>query len=302
MKRIGYIGLGIMGAPMAGNLLDAGYELVVWNRTRKKADPLIERGATWADNPAAVAKQAEVICVNVTDTSDVEHVIFGDHGIVAGNPGDTAGLVIIDHSTIDPGATRDFAARLKPYDIALLDAPVSGGDTGAKAGTLSVMVGGDRAVFDRCKPLLEVVGKTITHCGPNGAGQATKACNQVLCAVNLLATCEALALAKREGLDLHTTIDVTRAGAGGSWQLANLGPKIAEADMAPGFMIDLLNKDLNIVEQAARDHRLPLPAADLARALFRAAANQGEGRAGTQAISRVVQNLGGFEYSRAGRR
>jgi 3-hydroxyisobutyrate dehydrogenase len=159
------------------------------------------------------------------------------------------------------------------------------------------MVGGKREVFDRCKPLLEVVGKTVTYCGPVGSGQATKACNQVLCAVTLLGACEALALAKREGLDLQTTIAVTSAGAGGSWQLENLGPKIAAGDLDPGFMIDLLNKDLNIVEKAATRHRLPLGGAGLATTLFRAAANLGHGKDGTQALSRVLETLGGFEYS-----
>lgn len=300
MSRIGYIGLGIMGRPMTENLLKAGYEVVVWNRTASKAEPLLEAGATWADSPAEVAAASGVVCINVTATVDVEAVLFGSRGIVEGNPGDTADMTVIDHSTIDPGATRDFAERLAEQEIDLLDAPVSGGDTGARAGTLSIMVGGKQAVFDRCKAMLDVNGGRVTYCGPSGSGQATKACNQVLCAGNLLAVCEALALAQREGLDLDTTIEVTSAGAAGSWQLANLGPKIAAGDMEPGFMIDLINKDLGIVTDAARRHGLALPELDTAAALFRAAASNGYGREGTQAISRVIELLGGFSFGQSG--
>lgn len=296
MKRIGYIGLGIMGLPMARNLIDAGFELFVWNRTPGKADPLVDAGASTADSPADVAAHVEAVCINVTATEDVERVIFGDHGIVAGNPGDTAELIVIDHSTIDPGATRDFAARLEPYDIDLLDAPVSGGDIGARQGTLSVMVGGKRDAFDRAMPVFDAVGKTITYCGPSGAGQATKACNQVLAAAALLGVCEALALARAEGLDLDTTIEVTCGGAAHSWQLANLGPRVARRDFAPGFMIDLINKDLGIVADAAAAHGLPMPGNALVADLFRAAAANGHGRDGTQALAAVIEQLGGFRF------
>ncbi len=296
MNRVGYIGLGIMGLPMAKNLLDAGFELTVWNRTESKAKPLLDAGAKWAQTPAALAAKVTTVCINVTDTPDVEQVIFGKQGIVEGNPGDTAGLTVIDHSTISPEATRQFARRLAEYDIDMLDAPVSGGDTGAKAGTLSIMVGGKKQVFQRARPIFDVVGKSITHVGDHGAGQACKACNQILCGLNLLATCEAMALAKSEGLDLEKMIEVTSAGAGGSWQLANLGPKIAADDMAPGFMIDLINKDLRIVRNAATGGRLPLLGANLAADLFVAAGADGHGRSGTQALSKVIERLGGFGY------
>jgi 3-hydroxyisobutyrate dehydrogenase len=296
MKHIGYIGLGIMGRPMAANLMKAGFEVTVWNRTAGKAESLLEAGAHWADSPAALAAKVEAVCINVTDTPDVEQVIFGKQGIVEGNPGDTAGMAVIDHSTISPDATRRFAERLREQEISLLDAPVSGGDTGAQAGTLSVMVGGEREVFDRCRPVFDAVGKTITYCGPSGAGQATKACNQILCAVNLLGTCEALALAQKEGLDLKTTVEVTAAGAGGSWQLANLGPKIADRDFDPGFMIDLINKDLAIVAEAVRRGQLATPAAELAAGLFRGAAANGHGRDGTQAIAAMLEQIANFRY------
>ncbi|MBI1371271.1 MAG: NAD-binding protein [Phycisphaera sp.] len=296
MKRIGYVGLGIMGTPMALNLIKAGFDLTVWNRTEAKAKDVLDAGASWAESPAEVAEKVEAVCINVTDTPDVEDVIFGKHGIVEGNPGDTAEMVVIDHSTISPASTRLFAERLAEHGVDMLDAPVSGGDVGARNGTLSVMVGGKRAVFERCSLIFKAVGKAITHCGPNGAGQATKACNQVLCAVNLMGVCEAMALAQREGLDLEKMLAVTTAGAGGSWSLANLGPQIAEGDMKPGFMIDLINKDLNIVQAESTGLNLPMPATGLARDLLRAAAISGHGRDGTQALSRVFEKLGGFTY------
>jgi len=299
MKRIGYIGLGIMGSAMARNLLDAGYALTVWNRTKSKAAALVKAGARWADSPAEVAAHVEAICINVTDTPDVEQVIFGQRGIVEGNPGDTAGLVVIDHSTISPAATRRFAEALGEYEIDMLDAPVSGGDVGARDGTLSIMVGGEASVFERCKAMFEVVGGAITHVGPIGAGQATKACNQILCAANLMGVCEAMALAVAEGLDLERMLAVTTAGAGGSWALKNLGPQIAAGDMSPGFMIDLINKDLEIVHGAAARHGLALPALHLAADLLRSAAKTGHGGDGTQALSRVYEKLCGQAYREA---
>ena len=298
MKRIGYLGLGIMGDPMARNLLKAGFEVTVWNRTAAKTKPLVEAGAAAADSPAAVAAAAEAVCINVTDTPDVEQVIFGDGGIASAGADALKNLIVIDNSTISPAVTRQFAERLAELGVELLDAPVSGGDVGAQQGTLSIMVGGKAEVFEKCMPIFEAMGKAITHCGPSGAGQATKACNQVLCAVYMMGTCEAMALAKAEGLDLEKMLAVTTAGAGGSWALANLGPRIAAGDMDPGFMIDLINKDLAIVRDEARQSKLPLPGLNLAADLFNAAAIAGHGRDGTQAFSKVVEKLGGFEYAK----
>lgn len=296
--RIGYVGLGIMGAPMAANLIKAGFHVKVWNRSREKMAPLLELGAVAGASPADVASSVEIVCINVTDTPDVEEVIFGDAGIVQEirSPEDSS-LIIVDHSTISPQATRDMAERLKKHNVSLLDAPVSGGDVGAQNGTLSVMVGGSEAAFGKVRPMLEAVGKSITYMGPSGAGQATKACNQVLCALNLLGTCEAMALAVKEGLDLKKMIEVTSAGAGGSWSLANLGPQIAANDMKPGFMIDLLNKDLAIVKDEAESLDLPLEGTNLATSLLQAAASQGFGENGTQALSKVLESSGGFRYS-----
>jgi len=296
IKSVGYIGLGIMGAPMAANLLKAGYDLIVWNRTASRCKPLADRGASVAGSAAAVAEAGpDVICINVTDTPDVEHVLFGDQGIVSGAK---EGLLVIDHSTISPGATQDFARRLEASGVTLLDAPVSGGDVGAKQGTLSVMVGGPEEAFARCRSLFEAVGKNITHMGPVGMGQVCKACNQIAVSCNLLATCEALALAKQSGLDLSRMIEVVSGGAGGSWQLANLGPKIARGDHDPGFMVDLVLKDLAIVSDTAREHKLPLAGTALAESYFRSVAANGGGKLGTQAMARVLQMLGDFTFAK----
>jgi 3-hydroxyisobutyrate dehydrogenase len=210
--KVGYVGLGIMGAAMAANLLKAGYELIVWNRTSAKAQPLAKLGATVADSPADVAvKGAAIIFINVTDTPDVEAVIFGPDGIATAA---AAGTIIVDNSTINPVATKQFAERLAEQGLELLDAPVSGGDIGARQGTLSIMVGGSQPAFDRCLPLLEALGKSITHLGPVGMGQTCKACNQIAVSLNLLGTCEAMALAKGSGLDLKKMIQVLAGGDG----------------------------------------------------------------------------------------
>ncbi len=277
-----------MGLPMAGHLLSGAVPLVVHNRTKAKAQSLLNAGATWAASPAEAAAHADVVFICVTDTPDVEDVLFGPAGVAH-----TAqkGLIVVDHSTISPTATKRFAAELTTRNIALLDAPVSGGDVGAKNATLSIMIGGDRSAFDRVQPLLEMMGKTITHCGPSGSGQLTKLVNQVLVTVTNLAVCEALTLAAAGGLDLERTIKALSAGAAGSWQLSNLGPKMVAGDYRPGFMIDLQHKDLRLVLEAAKDAGLKLNAAELVAGLFSEAQNQGRGQEGTQALYEVVRNL-----------
>lgn len=297
ITKVGYIGLGIMGKPMAGHLLTAGFDVAVWNRTRSKSQELEDAGARVADSPAALAAAGpDVIFLNVTDTPDVESILFGEHGIAAAAQ---PGLIVVDHSTISPVATRIFARRLAESGVTLLDAPVSGGDVGARAATLSIMVGGPAETFSRVKHLLDVVGKSITHLGPVGAGQTCKACNQAAIASALLGVCEALALAKQEGLDLEKMIEVLGAGAAGSWQLNNLGPRIARGDHTPGFMIDLMLKDLAIVADTARQRTLPLNGVSLAESYFRAvaASSPDGGRLGTQAMARTVERLGGFTFT-----
>ena len=293
-RRLGYIGMGIMGKPMARNLMKGGFSVSVYNRTASKARALAKEGAKVYATPRDLAKNVDVVFTNVTDTPDVEQVLFGPKGVVEGA---RRGMVVIDNSTISPDATREFAARLGKKGIEYLDAPVSGGDVGAIKGTLAIMVGGKKKVFQQCLPYLEAMGKNITLTGPVGMGQLTKACNQVMCAVNMIACCEALALAKKMGLDPDVMLSVVTKGAGGSWALENLGPKIAHGDMRPGFMVRLIQKDLNLVMEAARRADLPLPGTSLAHELFRAVQAMGAGDCGTQAMGLVTEKLGHFQYS-----
>jgi 3-hydroxyisobutyrate dehydrogenase len=282
----GFIGLGIMGGAMADRLLAAGVRLHVFNRTRARAEPLITAGASWADSPAAVAAASDVVFICVTDTSDVEAVLFGPAGIAAGA---RPGAIVVDHSTISPTATRRFAADLASRGTTLLDAPVSGGDIGARNGTLSIMVGGDAAALDRVRPLLLHMGKTVTHCGPSGAGQLTKLVNQVLVGVTNLAVCEAMHLATAGGLDPATTIAAVGGGAAASWQLSNLAAKMTAGDFKPGFMVDLQRKDLRLVLAAAADAGIDLKTVARVNDLFDQLADAGRGRDGTQALFDAVR-------------
>ena len=303
VQHIGYIGLGIMGSAMAANLIKAGFKVTVWNRTASKCDALVAQGAEVAASPDDLAtREPDVICLNVSDTPDVEHVLFGPRGLVEGA---RPGLIVVDHSTISPVATQQFAAKLADRQVVFLDAPVSGGDVGARNGTLTMMVGGREDAFERCKPMFEAMAKSITLLGPAGAGQACKACNQIAVVCNLMGVCEAMALAHRSGLDVQKMIQTISGGAAGSWQLANLGPRIAKGDFDPGFMIDLVLKDLAIVADTARTKSLPLPGTALAEAMFRAVKaaqdNTGDttdgGRLGTQAMAKAFEKLGGFRFS-----
>jgi 3-hydroxyisobutyrate dehydrogenase len=287
-QRLAFIGLGIMGGPMAGHLLAAGHSVVVNTRTKARADELLSKGATWANSPADAARDAEVIFTCVPDTPDVEAVLLGDGGVISGAK---AGAIVVDHSTISPAITREMATKLREKGITLLDAPISGGDVGAKNATLAIMVGGDASAFAKVEPLLHLMGKTITHCGDSGAGQLTKLVNQILVTVTNLATCEALTFAQKNGLDLAKTITALAGGAAGSWQWANLGPRMIKGDFAPGFMIDLQQKDLRLVLEAARDSGSPVLAASLVHQLFTSAQAAGRGKEGTQALFKVVQGL-----------
>jgi 3-hydroxyisobutyrate dehydrogenase len=284
--RLAFIGLGIMGKPMAGHLLAAGYPLAVHTRSKNKADELLSRGARWADSPAAASADADVVFICVTDTPDVEAVLLDQQGVMlSARPG----TIVVDHSTISPQATRGFAEQLLTKEIVLLDAPVSGGDLGAKNATLSIMVGGEESAFQKVLPLLSKMGKTITHCGPSGAGQLTKLVNQILVSVTNLAVCEALTLAVAGGLDAAKTITAVAGGAAGSWQLSKLGPKMIAGDFAPGFMIDLQSKDLRLVLESAVAAGLKLETTERVARLFEQARSQGGGREGTQALFKIVQ-------------
>jgi 3-hydroxyisobutyrate dehydrogenase len=287
-ERVAFIGLGIMGGAMAGHLLAAGHSLVVNTRTKARAQELLNRGAKWADTPADAARQADFVFICVPDTPDVESVILGREGVASvARPGH----VVIDHSTISPTATRTMADVLAAKSARMLDAPISGGDTGARNATLSIMVGGDEQAFERARPLLAHMGKTITYCGPSGAGQLTKLVNQILVSVTNLAVCEALTFAQKNGLDPQKTLAAVGGGAAGSWQLSNLGPKMIAGDFRPGFMIKLQQKDLRLAIQAAREAGLDLSALDLVHRLFDEAIREGRWEQGTQALFAIVQKL-----------
>jgi 2-hydroxy-3-oxopropionate reductase len=285
---IGFIGLGIMGQPMARNLLKAGYTVSVYNRTKARARPLEADGARVAASARECASGSDVVITIVTDSPDVEAVLFGPDGAVEGAK---EGAVFIDMSTISPDVTRSIHARLKERRIAFLDAPVSGGDVGAQKGTLTIMVGGDEADFQRVRGVFEPLGKRITHMGPTGSGQATKACNQILCALNMLGVCEALALARRSGLDLEKMHQVVTGGAANSWALENLGKRIVQGDFNPGFMVKLIQKDLAICLNSARNLKLPLAGTALCHEYFRSNEAHGEGDLGTQAMFKVLERL-----------
>ncbi len=288
IRRIGFVGLGIMGAPMAQNLLKAGFEVAVWNRTASKCEPLVSAGAKAAESPAAVAAASEVTVSCVTNSADVEEVVLGPSGIAEGA---APGSVHIDCSTISPEVTRQIAAKLAERQVQMLDAPVSGGDVGAKAGTLAIMVGGESATFERCLPVLQAMGKTIVHVGPSGAGQVVKLCNQVAGGLNLLAMAEAIALARRAGVDPAKMLEVVSAGAAGSWMLQNLGPRALDGDFAPGFMVELMQKDLRLALEAATASLTPLPGTALVNQLYTAIEAEGRGRDGTQAIVDAIAKL-----------
>lgn len=286
MRTVGFIGLGIMGAPMARRLVEAGHRVTVFNRTAAKCAPLVAAGARAADSPRACAAGNEIVISIVTDSPDVEAVLLGPAGAVHGAE---PGALFIDMSTIAPAKARSVGAALKARGISFLDAPVTGGDVGAQKGTLSILVGGEKADLERAREVFGALGHRITHCGPQGAGQIVKASNQALCALNMIGVVEALTLAKAHGVDPALVVEALSAGAGGSWCLANLGARIAKGDFAPGFMVDLIQKDLRIVQQAAPR---PFDGTALAQKLFADNQAHGEGRLGTQAMFKVLERRG----------
>ncbi len=289
--RIGVIGTGIMGAPIASNLLAAGYTLTVYTRTKSKADKLLKHGASWATSPAQVAAEVDVILSVVSDSPDVEAVYLGPDGVCSQLKQDT---LCIDMSTIDPETAKRVGQQVRSQGGAFLDAPVSGGKNGAEAGTLSIMVGGEAADVARAKPIFDVIGKSVVHCGPVGYGQLTKLCNQILCGLNLLAVSEAMVFASKAGLDVHVMLEAVSKGAAGSWAVDNLGTRMANRDFAPMFMIDLQQKDLRHALDTARSLTLPLPGASLVHQLLAANQSAGEGCEGTQALVKTIERLAGI--------
>lgn len=283
--RIGFIGLGTMGAPMARNLLDADFEVTVHNRTRSKEEPVAEAGAKRADTPAEAASGADVVVTIVSDTPDVEAVLFGDDGVASGAG---AGTVVVDMSTISPDATRDFAERLAADGLRLVDAPVSGGSEGAAHGSLTIMVGGAREDVDRVRPVLEAVGSRITHVGASGAGQATKAVNQVVVGGIYQAVAEGMALGQASGLDMDKVLEAIGAGACRSWVLEHRASNMLEGRYPLGFRLALHLKDLGIALDAAERSGLTLPLAEMLAATERRLADAGHGDEDVSAIARAL--------------
>jgi 3-hydroxyisobutyrate dehydrogenase len=290
MTRLGFIGLGIMGRGMVANLIADGHPVTVWNRTPGKADGL---GVKVVDSPQDLGPEADVVFVCVSDTPDVEEVVFGDYGVIHGM---TEGDTLVDHSTISPVATRKFAELAGELGVDWVDAPVSGGSEGAQRGTLAVMAGGDPEVLERVRPFIESYSSSIVHVGTEpGSGQMAKAVNQVLVVLNELAASEALLLADAAGLDLATTLAAVEGGAAGSWMLSNRGPQMIERDWRPGFTIDLQQKDLRLVLEAADEVGVPLPGVALVFQLYRSLQAQGLGSEGNHALIKALENLAGHQ-------
>jgi 3-hydroxyisobutyrate dehydrogenase len=295
-EGLGVIGLGAMGGGIAHNLVAAGAEVVVWNRTAAKMKPLVEAGAKAAQGPAEVAEAASIVFVCVNDTADVRQVVLGDGGIADGA---SRGDLVIDNSTISPRATREIADRLREQGIHMLDAPISGGPEGAAAGTLSLMVGGDLEQFERARPYFDIIGRTITHVGGNGSGQMVKLVNQILVVGHALAMSEAFLFASAGGLDLRLTLQAVSAGAAGSWMLDHRGPQMIERDWAPGFTIDMQEKDVKLALGAASELGVPLLVTGIVDDLYRVLQKSGLGGEGNHALVKALERLAGIRVGGA---
>lgn len=295
-EQLGFIGLGIMGSGMVANLLAAGHDVVVWNRTESRAAPAQASGARLAVSPADVARKCSIIMICVSDTPDVEELVLGDVGILEGLQ---PGALIVDHSTISPASTRTMAATVARHGGAWIDAPVSGGSEGAQLGTLSVMAGGRIEDVTRARPFMEAFAASITRVGDVGAGQLVKIVNQILVVGNQLAASEALLFASMAGLDLDATLQAVSGGAAGSWMLANRGPQMIERDWRPGFTIDLQQKDLRLAVEAAAEVGSPLLATGLAVQLYNLLQADGLGSEGNHALVKALENLAGHEIRRS---
>jgi 3-hydroxyisobutyrate dehydrogenase len=291
--KVGWIGTGVMGSSMCGHLMTAGYSVTVYNRTREKTRPLVERGAKAADSPRAVAEASDVVFTIVGFPHDVREVTLGEDGTLAGSK---AGNVLVDMTTSEPALAREIDEAAKAKGVDAVDAPVSGGDIGAREARLSIMIGGDAAVVGALSPLFQAMGKTIVHQGPAGAGQHTKMVNQILIATNMIGVCEALLYGHKAGLDLTTVLQSVGSGAAGSWSLNNLGPRIIAGNFDPGFFVEHFLKDMGIALAEARRMHLSLPGLALAEQLYRAVEAQGHGRDGTHALMLALANLSNVEW------
>lgn len=286
--RIGWIGTGVMGASMCRHLLERSYAITVYNRTRSKATPLVELGAKWCETAKGVAEQSDVVFTMVGFPIDVQETYLGDEGVMAGT---RSGAILVDMTTTRPSLAREIAQTAQAAGAVALDAPVSGGDVGARNATLSIMVGGDREAFEAVYPLLEAMGKNIVHQGPAGSGQHAKMCNQIVIAGTMVGVCESLLYGYKAGLDLPTMLQSISGGAAGCWTLTNLAPRILQRNFDPGFFVEHFIKDMGIALDEAKRMGLSLPGLALAHQLYLAVEAQGHGRCGTHALMLALEHL-----------
>ena len=286
--RIGFIGLGTMGSHMAANLQKAGFELIVYDVAPDAIVAATQNGATGARSVKEVSERSDVIILMLPNTPDVQSVVYGDDGLLANPP---KGRLLIDMSTIAPAAVRQISADLARHGTAFVDAPVSGGPIGAQNASLTIMAGGEKEAFDRALPLFHGMGSTITHVGKSGAGQTLKLCNQLICGINIQAICEALALGRASGVDLSVMRDVLLGGSAASWMLEKLGPAMINGNTDAGFRIDLMLKDLKLVQEMAQELSVPLPATSLVTTQYLDARAHGEGSNGNQALFTVYDRM-----------
>jgi 3-hydroxyisobutyrate dehydrogenase len=291
--RIGWIGTGVMGSSMCGHLIAAGFKATIFNRTADKTKALVEKGAKLADSPREVAAASDVVFTIVGYPHDVREVTLGAQGTLAGAK---AGTVLVDMTTSEPSLAIEIAEAAAAKKVHAVDAPVSGGDVGAKEARLSIMIGGEKEVVDALRPLFEIMGKTIVHQGPAGAGQHTKMVNQVLIASNMIGVCEGLLYAFKAGLDLNVVLESVSSGAAGSWSLNNLGPRMIAGNFEPGFFVEHFLKDMGIALAESRRMGLALPGLALAEQLYRAVEAQGFGRKGTQALVLALAHLSAVHW------
>lgn len=286
MLKVGYIGLGIMGKSIARNILKAGFPLVVHNRSQAAVNELVAEGAVKANSPAEVASQVDIVFTNLPDSPDVEKVVLGERGIIEGAH---IGLILIDNSTIKPAVSRKIAAALAEKGAAALDAPVSGGDIGARDGTLAIMVGGPADALEKARPVLAVTGKTITHVGDSGAGQIAKAANQIMVAAQMVAMAELLVFAQKAGADPQKVISAIKGGAAQCWTLDVKPPRIFAGNRNPGFKASMQSKDLNIIMETAREYGIPLPSAAVDAQLYNAMLQNGWGGLDNSGVLNVIE-------------
>jgi 3-hydroxyisobutyrate dehydrogenase-like beta-hydroxyacid dehydrogenase len=295
-KTVGFVGLGIMGLPMAENLLEAGYRVVGHNRSQEPVEELVEAGGEDGNSPAGVAAESDVVLLCLPDSPDVANVVLGEgeesEPVIDGV---SEGMTVIDHSTISPTVAERVADRLAEEGVTMLDAPISGGEEGAIDGSLSIMVGGDEGALEAQMELLEVMGETVTHCGPEGAGQTTKACNQIVVAAQMVGVSEALVFADRAGADMEAVVDAISGGAAGCWTLDNRAPEMIHGDFEPGFFAEYQYKDLRIATDAGEAFGAPMPQTELAHELYKSMVNNGMGRDDNSGVMQVIELLAGGE-------